>query len=95
MKKIIISKGWGIYCITILLTKNKSLEAQVGRFTPAPYVFEFNLTWHIRCDHSGPEFEIGVWGYHFRTKLYDNRHWDSENNKWETENIDVDEHALK
>lgn len=83
MKKIIISKGWGIYCITILLTKNKSWEAQVGRFTPAPYVFEFNLVWHIRCDHSGPEFEVGILGYHFRTKLYDNRHWDDENNKWE------------
>ena len=83
VKRFIFFKGWGIYCLTVNLFKTKSIEIQVGKFSPAPYMINLELHWSIRCDHAGPEFEVGVWGYHFRTKMYDTRHWDYGNKKWE------------
>jgi hypothetical protein len=76
-------KGHGIRCLTIVITTNKSMEIQVGRFSPAPYFFTAHLGWNRHCDHGGPEAEIGIWGFHLITKIYDVRHWDHEAEKWE------------
>lgn len=43
--------------------------------------FEFEFT--IRQDHSGANLELGLFGYEIHFTIYDNRHWDYENNCWE------------
>ena len=42
----------------------------------------FKLT--TKGDHAGIQFELGVFGYSIEFQIYDTRHWDYENNHWET-----------
>lgn len=43
--------------------------------------FEFGFT--IREDHAGLNLELGLFGYEIHFTIYDNRHWDYINNRWE------------
>jgi hypothetical protein len=43
--------------------------------------FEFSIT--TRCDHAGARLQIGLFGYTFGISLYDVRHFDYRNNRWE------------
>lgn len=43
--------------------------------------FEFELS--IRQDHAGLNLELGLFGYEIHFTIYDNRHWDYINNRWE------------
>jgi len=58
-------------------------------------VWEFNgyRTHHLinagfklitKGDHAGIQIELGVFGYSIEFQTYDTRHWDYENNQWET-----------
>lgn len=43
--------------------------------------FEFGFT--IREDHAGANLELGLLGYEIHFTLYDNRHWNYEEGRWE------------
>jgi hypothetical protein len=43
--------------------------------------FLFEIT--HRQNHAGLNFELALLGYGIHFMIYDNRHWDFANNKWE------------
>jgi hypothetical protein len=69
------------YCWTVRITRNKSWEAQIYHYAHEWFILSIDLscTGH---DHAGPEIELGLCGYNFCAKIYDNRHWDYNLNKW-------------
>ena len=66
-------KGWG-------LTKHKAVELQLTKTTDI-VKFLVNIT-HGR-DHAGVMIELGLLGYTVCFNIYDTRHWDYTNNRWE------------
>lgn len=46
----------------------------------------FKIDW--KCDHAGVEFQLTLLGTSHGFYLYDNRHWDYKNNKWEEYDTD-------
>jgi hypothetical protein len=74
------------FCKTFSLSKNKSLEIQLDLFDKdlSTSYFEFMLTWTRKCDHAGPSFLFSIFRtVFFNIQIYDNRHWDYDNNCWE------------
>ena len=72
------------YCSNYTLTTNKSLEFQFSKW-PVYHIFNIRLdTNWIGSDHAGISFEIEILGVMLHINLYDHRHWDYENNTWET-----------
>lgn len=72
-----------IYCLEKLVAKNKAFKFEVTKY--AHYLFEFHLDLNIvGGDHAGPSLEVNLFGYTVDIELYDTRHWDYENNCWET-----------
>lgn len=59
--------------------KNKFWELQLMRTAE---IFKLKVSFTSRQDHAGPEFEIGLLGLNFHAMIYDNRHWDHDNNRW-------------
>ena len=62
--------------------KNKGFEFEVVKHSSCLFKFELKLNFK-GCDHAGPEFSIGVFGYEASVRAYDYRHWDYKNKKWE------------
>lgn len=60
---------------------NKYFEIQADN---CGFKFElsFELSFTRRCDHAGFRFYINVLGYFLDIMVYDNRHWDEENDDW-------------
>lgn len=74
-------------CIYFPLTKNKSFELQLEFFTDLSHsnVLELSFNWTLHQDHAGPLFTFVLYRTLFLTiQIYDARHWDYGNNKWET-----------
>ena len=46
-------------------------------------LFEFEINVDRKCDHAGVKLCVCLFGFVFRIGLYDNRHWDYDNNCWE------------
>jgi hypothetical protein len=42
-----------------------------------------NLYKNVHCDHAGICLEISMLGLTIAFRIYDNRHWDYENDRWE------------
>ena len=62
---------------------NKCYCAQISY---DPYTFlhaSVDIVWK-GCDHAGPHIEITVCGVTLELSLYDKRHWDDDNDCWET-----------
>jgi len=68
------SEGFG-------LTRNKSLEFQMGRFREGN-VFEAALIWTRRQDHAGVGLRLEIFGVHLIVNLHDNRHWNWKKGRW-------------
>lgn len=66
------------------LSKNKSFEIQISKWSniSTAFVFDLDLNWK-GDDHAGPHLEIDLFGFMLDVKIYDHRHWDYENHKWE------------
>jgi hypothetical protein len=64
------------------LTKNKSFELELYQDSEAFLAFAVDMSL-IGKDHAGFELNIGLFGYRFSTMIYDTRHWDYKNGKWE------------
>ena len=69
-----------IWCKGRGLTKHKAVELQLTKTTDI-VKFLVNIT-HGR-DHAGVMIELGLLGYTFCFNIYDTRHWDYTNNRWE------------
>ena len=68
---------------TITLSDNKSFECQIAQWEMYNlFDFELALIWWGQ-DHAGPSLTVEILGLMFNVKIYDHRHWDHENNKWE------------
>jgi len=46
----------------------------------SPMLFDCEVRWTHKQDHAGFEIVIGVLGYGVSFRMYDIRHWDSEQN---------------
>lgn len=65
----------------INLSKNKTLELQSGTWLEWSY-FDSRMKWNRRTDHAGFDFNIEILGLYFILTVYDNRHFDYENDRW-------------
>lgn len=74
-------------CVNIQLTKNKSLEIQISLFGDIcvdTNIFDIWFGWSLKGDHAGIKFMLEVYkSLYFAIQVYDHRHWDWENDKWE------------
>lgn len=60
--------------------KNKFVELEVTRdFT----LISFMFNWTVRQSHAGLDLELGLFGYCVHFNFYDNRHWNSQIDKYE------------
>lgn len=70
------------------ISANKSAEIQISKFSRC-YIFDCKIDLHWWGeDHAGPEIDLNIWGYMFNAKIYDRRHWDYENHRWEEHRVD-------
>lgn len=70
-----------LFCRSGSITQNKSWEFQT--YYHSYTLFEFGFGLNFKQSHSGLNVAIGIFGYSVDFRIYDNRHWDSENNCWE------------
>lgn len=88
------------YCLQVLFSKISyfGLKGSFKLFTD-DYYFKFGLSifgdiftlvtyWNRRMDHAGFTFELTVLGASLYFKIYDNRHWDYEENNWKNTYIE-------
>jgi hypothetical protein len=72
-----------LYCFTKSLTKNKHFEFEVWHESNELLVVALSTDFG-GSDHAGPHITLGLLGYSLNWKIYDSRHWDYDNNTWET-----------
>lgn len=67
------------------IAAHKSFELQFSQFNFDHLIeFDLDLNWRGH-DHAGPRLELGLFGYFFTVKIYDNRHWNYDGNRWEND----------
>lgn len=62
--------------------KHKYWEIQLNKTNS---LVSFDLQFNIRQDHAGFFINAALIGYEVMFNIYDHRHWDHKNNRWETE----------
>lgn len=62
------------------VTKHKSLEIQLSKAGDTLVGTAFR--WDTHCDHAGVMFELNLLRHFFIINLYDNRHWNDEENRY-------------
>ena len=65
------------------LLKHKYLEFDTGHFKPRSSYFDFIFRWTKNTHHAGIKFHFEIFSYFFSIDIYDNRHWNYEEEKWE------------
>ncbi len=74
-----------IHCLSRPIGKTKYLEIQWGRFDDSNSChFAFECRSSSKCDHAGFEWHNEIRRWHFRIAIYDVRHWDDDNDCWES-----------
>ena len=63
--------------------KNKYLEIQLDKFQDGWNYFDFTMKWTRNKHHAGFNFHIEFFSYFIMIDIYDNRHWNYEEEKWE------------
>ena len=58
---------------------NKFWEVQITR---GPELLRVEFEFTVQQDHAGVNLELGLAGYCLHFTVYDNRHWDIDNNRW-------------
>ena len=65
------------------ISKHKNFELQIAVWSGVDEFFSINLDIHLTGrDHAGPSFDLTILWFYVSVKLYDDRHWDDENNCW-------------
>ena len=62
------------------IIKHKYLELE---FYKDSSLLSVSFYWTIRQSHAGLDIELGLLGYCVHSMIYDNRHWDYDNNCWQ------------
>jgi hypothetical protein len=62
--------------------KNKFWEIQYNKNTNTFFCIDLNIRFS-GVDHAGPRFEFNILGFEGIFTIYDCRHWDNKNNKWQ------------
>ena len=79
--------SWFSICISQLFNFNIDILSDnaifVFDFGILGSIFNFNLSWTRRRDHAGPNIELAIFGLMIMFNIYDNRHWNYDNNDWE------------
>jgi hypothetical protein len=65
----------------IRITKHKTLSLQ--SWYSRETVFMLLARWTRCTDHAGISIDLTILGRSLEIELYDNRHWDSERNRWQ------------
>jgi hypothetical protein len=63
------------------ISHNKSLELGLYKGNA---IVGFSFSWTFRQSHAGLSFDLELLGWQFTFNQYDHRHWDDENECWET-----------
>jgi hypothetical protein len=63
------------------LTEHKYWE--IEHYFNKDSLFLLELAYRSKCDHGGIEFNCALLGYTVSFHVYDNRHWNPEQNKYE------------
>jgi hypothetical protein len=72
-----------LFCQSGLLTKNKAWEIQLMKSSDIVFCqFEFST----KKDHAGLYVQLGLIGFNLAGQIYDTRHWDYTQSKWEEYN---------
>ena len=78
-------KSTNYLCWDKKLTNNKNFEIQISKFEPHE-LFLFKVDFRFwGSDHQGPSFEIDLFGYLFNIQIYDRRHWNWDEDRWQTD----------
>lgn len=67
-------------CWSKKITKHKAWELQTYRTNT---IIEFELELSHRRDHAGFRIGFGFFSFNITFQIYDTRHWDYENGRWE------------
>lgn len=59
--------------------KNKFWEIQILK---NDNLLRLEVGFTVRQDHAGINLELGLLGYEIHFTIYDNRHWNYEENRW-------------
>jgi hypothetical protein len=74
-----------LFCFEPKISKNKAICIQLSNMKSNYYLFDFYISTDFRGrDHAGPVVHIDIMGLFFMFQFYDVRHWDFENDCWET-----------
>jgi hypothetical protein len=65
--------------------KNKYWELETY-LTTFISIFYFSINWSIKGDHAGFSINIEIFKWAFSFKIYDNRHWNWNENRFYLEN---------
>ena len=82
------AKNWvitrDVFLRNYRIAKHKNLEIQVSFWSGVDEFFSINLDTHLTGrDHAGPQFDLTILWFYVSVKLYDDRHWDDANERWE------------
>lgn len=65
-----------------MLTKHKGWEMQ-GSITHWTDILNLDVGFTTKMDHAGFRLDITILGIFFGFSIYDGRHWDIKNSRWE------------
>ena len=80
--------------VTGKITKNKHFEIEVLRHNEWTSWFYFNVALSRRCDHAGFRFGVELLMLAFYFSVYDIRHWNWEEKRWEVYPGEEDDNYL-
>lgn len=81
-KKFLEFDWWTSFTVSKKYNKYGEIQSW-NNYAGATNPFDIKLSWTMKCDHAGFDFYIEIWSFMFNFKIYDNRHWDYDNDQWE------------
>jgi hypothetical protein len=75
-------KSHDFFCKTWQITKNKYFETQITYFSNSFTLLGFKLAHYPKTDHTPYNLEFVILNLEFLFTLYDNRHWNFEQNRY-------------
>lgn len=74
-----------VFVLDAQIARHKNLEIQLSRWSRIVHIIELELdTRFTGRDHAGPRIYVGLLGFFLSLQIYDHRHWDYENGRWDT-----------
>lgn len=65
------------------LFSHKYFEFQLDKLRDSSLYFDFSMRWTKNTHHAGPSLYIEVFGFLLALDIYDNRHWNYKEERWE------------